>query len=95
MKKYRFRNWVRNWLNKVDEGSLMIKDIPQSLTSPGDQLQSDGMRFVLHRANGGYVIETTKVDRVKDRVHHQMYIITGDADIGNELGKIITMESLR
>ena len=92
VKQNKFRRWLRNWLlNSENESEIQPTVYP---IEPAN-LQSNGMRFQLYKANGGYVIETTRVDRVKDHVHHQMYIITNDADIGAELGKIVTMEQLR
>jgi hypothetical protein len=79
-----------NWLNN-DEVELE-RDIPQ--IEPAN-LQSEGMRFQLYKASGGYVIETTQYDHRNDRRHNKMYVITEDKDLGSELGKIITMEALR
>ena len=90
MKTNRFKNWVRNWLNDYDE-----RNQPIAMVETTERIQSDGLKFQLYKANGGYVVETTRLDRPKDRVHHQIYIITNDADIGQEISKIITLEQLR
>ena len=79
-----------NWLS--DEVDL--SDMPES-TIERESLQSEGMRFQLYRASGGYVIETTQYDNRTDRRINKMYVITEDKDLGAELGKIITMEALR
>jgi hypothetical protein len=60
-----------------------------------DRFSSDGMRFTLYKASGGFVIETRSYDRRKDENVNSMYVITEEKDLGEELGKIITMESLR
>lgn len=91
MKKHRIKNWLRNWLNSdelSDKADRPIQAEPANL-------QSEGMRFQLYKASGGYVIETAMYDHVKDRRHTKMYVITDDKDLGSELGKIITMEALR
>lgn len=90
MKKYRFRSWLRNWLHNFDADTS--EPVPSLETS---SLQSDGMRFQLYRASGGYVIETTTYDRHKDRRNTKMHIVTDDQDLGDQLGKIVTMEALR
>lgn len=92
MKKYRFRTWLRNWINRSDTGANIPEEGPVVAT---DRLQSEGMRFQLYKASGGYVIETASYDHVKDRRHTKMYVVTDDKDLGQELGKIVTMEALR
>ncbi len=88
--KLSLKQRIINWLNN-DEVELE-RDIPQ--VEPAN-LQSEGMRFQLYKASGGYVIETTQYDHRNDRRHNKMYVITEDKDLGSELGKIITMEALR
>lgn len=84
--KQRFRNWLHNDSDQPDE---VISDVEPA------NLQSEGMRFQLYKATGGYVIETTQYDYAKDRRLNKMYVIGNDADLGAELGKIVTMEALR
>lgn len=88
--KLTLKQRLRNWLNRDD----CEADVPQ-LVSESSSLASEGMRFQLYKAAGGYVIETTIYDHVKDRRLNKMYVINDDKDIGAELGKIITMEALR
>jgi hypothetical protein len=56
---------------------------------------NNGFRINVYKASGGTVIETTMYDRVKDREHRGLFVVTDDKDLGQELGKIITMENLR
>jgi len=86
--KQRFRNWLNS---DYDSDQLEVgQDI-----SPSDELGSEGMRFQLYRAAGGYVVETRYYDHKQDRHHHKLHIINDDQDVGQSIGKIITMESLR
>ena len=86
--KQRFRNWLNN---DYDSDQLEVgQDI-----STSDELGIEGMRFQLYRAAGGYVVETRYYDQKNDRNHNKLYIIRDDQDVGEEIGKIITMESLR
>jgi hypothetical protein len=90
--KLSWRQRLRNWFNKDIEdelGSVVGQDIE------GARFSSEGMRFQLYRASGGYVIETRHYDRKNDQNHYNLYIIHKDKDLGHEIGKIITMESLR
>jgi len=85
--KQRFRNWLNN--DHDDDRPEVGQDIEPSGVS------SEGMRFQLYRASGGYVVETRYYDQKNDRSHNKLYIIRDDQDVGEEIGKIITMESLR
>jgi hypothetical protein len=41
------------------------------------------------------IIETNFYDRRKDQSNRSLHIITDDKDLGEEISKIITMESLK
>jgi len=88
--KLSLKQKIRNWLmdeEDYDSIPLAIHEVPS--------LDSEGMRFTVFKANGGFVIETRTYDRRKDENNSSMYVITEDKDLGAELGKIITMESMR
>ena len=90
--KISWRQRLRNWFNKDLEDeleSVVGQDIE------GARFSSEGMRFQLYRASGGYVVETRVYDHRNDRSDTKMYVITEEQDVGHEIGKIITMESLR
>ena len=88
--RQRLRKWFNKDLEDIDEADAYI---PQDIETA--RLSSDGMRFQLYRASGGYVVETRSYDHRNDRSDTKMYVITEDQDVGHEIGKIITMESLR
>ena len=56
---------------------------------------SDGLRITIKKMIGGFVVSFRTYDRVKDRSDERCYIITDEQDFNSELGKIITMESMR
>lgn len=87
--KLTFKQRIRNWIMSDDYDH----DVPQTIEA--DRLSSDGMRFQLYKAAGGFVIEVRAYDRRKDENINSIYVITEDKNLGEELGKIITMESLR
>jgi len=90
--KLTWRQRLRNWFNKdleSDIAEIALQDEPPS------GLSGEGMRFQLYRASGGYVVETRHYDDKNDRNHYKLYIVKEDENVGDAIGKIITMESLR
>ena len=88
--KQRIRNWLMNDDSKTDYSGELI-----SVDREGPNIQSQGFRLNVYSAGGGTIIETTKYDRMKDDHRHSLHVVTDDKDLGEELAKIITMESLR
>lgn len=92
MRQYRFRRWLRNWLNNFDS------DGPEkaSLVRKSDDPDTDRcLHFKVWFANGGRVVQTNRYDRHKDRNQTSMYVITENQNFGEELDKIITIEGLK
>ena len=56
---------------------------------------SSRMNFTMYKASGGLVIETQHIDRRTENHVTSLHIITEDKNLGEELGKIITYESLK
>jgi hypothetical protein len=89
---------LRNWLNSEDEVEYVSSKLSRnSIVSARDSHELDGepIRFNIFRANGGTVVQTHMYDRQKDRSFQQLHIVGHDKDLGESLGKIITLESLR
>ena len=55
----------------------------------------DGLRMNVRKIIGGFVVSFRTYDRIKDRSDERHYIITDEQDFNTELGKMITMESMR
>ena len=92
--KLTIKQRIRSWLMKDDDeadcsGNLIRVD------SDGPNIQSQGFRLNVYSASGGTIVETTKYDRQKDDHKHSLHVVTDDKELGEELAKIITMESLR
>ena len=86
--KQKFRKWL---MDDSDEyGANII-----SVDSEGPNIQSQGFRLNVYSASGGTIVETTKYDSKKDDHRHSLHVVTDDKELGEELAKIITMESLR
>ena len=90
--KLTFKQRIRNWLmdDSADHYNPGI-----AIDSEGPNIQSQGFRLNVYSASGGTIIETTKYDRQKDDHRHSLHVVTDDKELGEELAKIITMESLR
>jgi hypothetical protein len=56
--------------------------------------QGRGMNFTVYSASGGKVIQIRTYDERTDRHSSSLYVITDKEDLGEELGLIITKESL-
>ena len=90
--KLGFRQRLRNWLFEEKESA---DDYAQDTCVSEDRFSSDGMRLQIYKGSGGFVVEVRNYDRKRDENNNKMYIIHDEKDLGEELGKIITMESLR
>ena len=90
--KLTFKQRIRNWLmdDSADHYNPGI-----AIDSEGPNIQSQGFRLNVYSDSGGTIIETTKYDRQKDDHRHSLHVVTDDKELGEELAKIITMESLR
>ena len=55
----------------------------------------DGLRINIKKVIGGFVVSFRTYDRHKDRSDERHYIITDEQDFNTELGKTITLESMR
>jgi hypothetical protein len=94
MMKRTLRQRLRDWLIQDDMPCETI--ISSSRSIQMNTLDSDrGIRFNVYKATGGTVIETSFYDRHKDRHNSSLHVITDDQDLGKEIGKIITMETLK
>lgn len=90
--KLTFKQKLRKWL--MDDSDEYGDNII-SVDSEGPNIQSQGFRLNVYSASGGTIVETTKYDSKKDEHRHNLHVVTDDKELGEELAKIITMESLR
>lgn len=96
-------NWLRhklhNFIFPQDEAMAEIKPStprrgPFAITR-GSQLDSRGMNFTIHMANGGYVLEYSTYNDKTDRHDNALHIINSDTDLGQGIAHVITLEMLR
>ena len=83
-----------------------MADIPQDCVPSTNKLRGqsileveeswgDGLRMNVRKIIGGYVVSFRVYDRRADRSDERHYIITDEQDFERELGKMITLESMR
>jgi hypothetical protein len=96
--KLKLRDWVNSAQDIEDRNYVSQKMATTGAIGIGRSPSIDndrGIRFQVYKANGGMVVETSMYDRHKDRHHNSLHIITDEQDLGKEIGKIITMETLK
>jgi hypothetical protein len=88
------------WENKdIIEQEITDEQITRrlgmQLVAAEENSWGDGLRINVRKVIGGSVISFRIYDRIKDRSDERHYIITDEQDFNSELGKMITLESMR
>jgi hypothetical protein len=96
---------MKNWLRQKIHNFIFPQDVNEvvetkthrgrALISRGSQLDSRGMNFTIHMANGGYVLEYSSYNEKTDRHDNTLHIINSDTDLGQGIAHVITLEMLR
>ena len=86
-------------------GVIQMKEARRLKEAVGSQesINVDPMYLKVWKANGGYIVETRTPNNSRETrnligessSNTKLHIITNDKDIGQEIGKIITLENLR
>jgi hypothetical protein len=92
--KLRLRDWV-NSAQDVPEPAQWARHSTAVLKSSSDIDSEDGLSITVRSAIGGRIVTFRHYDRKTDRSNHRLYIVPEDQDFERELGKMITMESMR
>ena len=99
--------WFDQWFYRQTQRVMNNQHLYENQKQPtalGSQLVAaedpvadwhDGLNIRLKRVNGGYIVNFRRYDRVKDSHRENIYIITDDSELEKELGKLITLESMR
>lgn len=82
---------LRNWLFKDNTEEITIDEDGPTLEISRDK----SIRFEIHYANGGRIVQTRRYDSHKERHVEGLYVITPEQELGREIEKILTMESLK
>jgi hypothetical protein len=79
--------------NRYSDVAVSVKG--SNRVSASDGLRSDGIRMTMYHANGGYVLEFEKYDRLVDRMDRDLYVIQDDGDLGGHIARAVSMHLLR
>ena len=97
--------WFKRWFaKKCREAWEEARNAPDEcisttkaarLVATSDIDSDEGLNIVVRPAIGGKIVSFRHYDRQKDRSYFKTYIIPEDLDFERELGKMITLESMR
>ena len=97
--------WLKRWFaNKCREAWEESRDMPEEVyaTQPSNRLiarsdidSEEGLSITVRSAIGGRIVTFRHYDRKTDRSYHRLYVVPEDQDFERELGKMITLESIR
>ena len=95
-----YRKWRWAWDNRdapdiLDGRKMGRVAVPQDNIVEESPGWGDGLRMNVRKIIGGYVVSFRIYDRRTDRSDDRHYMITDEQDFNTELGKMITMESMR
>jgi hypothetical protein len=85
---------IFNWLNKKLDNAR-IQTEPTKIRIAEEISETNCIYFTISKASGGYVVQHRSRNKKTHDYDVSLHIIREDQDIGEELGKIITFESLR
>ena len=66
-----------------------------SIRGSNDIDSEDGLNITVRKAIGGKIVTFRHHDHKTDRTNHKLYVVPDDLDFDKELGKMITLESMR
>lgn len=87
-------NKLRDIGNEPDIEARTVK-VARGLASTADVDSDEGLNITVRSAIGGRIVSFRHYDRQKDRNYWKTYIIPDELDFERELGKMITLESMR
>jgi len=95
--------WLVRWFikqaQKVDaedrEGRIYGTVATPKLARGSDVDGEEGLNITVRNAMGGKIISFRHYDNKTDRNTYKLYVIPDDHDFEKELGKLITLESMR
>jgi hypothetical protein len=94
--KLKFRNWINSAQDVPEPYDRNMSTLAGSKVSMSPESDwGDGLNIQVHTAHGGKIVTFRKYDRKSDRSNNQVYLIPDDREFERELGKLITLESMR
>jgi len=93
IEKYHINEKIKEEMNYAAKSQMVGTTRGLSIGPPS--IEASGIQFTVHKASGGYVVETRTYNQRNDSHDRKLHIINDETDLGNAIGKIITMECLR
>ena len=97
-----FKRWFANKCREAWEESRAEADVPQAIASTKagrliarEQDWHENLSISITSANGGKIVAFRRYDHKTDRNDNKIYVIPDDQDFNSEIGKLITLESMR
>lgn len=100
-----FKRMIYRWyqdgreLYDEDDVPMTKSNRPRAIlraNSPGSDIDSDdGLNITVRKAVGGKIVSFRHYDHKTDRSNYKIYVVSDDLDFDKELGKMITLESMR
>lgn len=93
--------WIVKQIQKAAEEDRPNEQVYSTLSVGSkvrarDDIESDdGLNITVRKAVGGKIVTFLHYDHKSDRHHRKLYVIPDDLDFERELGKMITLESMR
>ena len=91
-------HYIRRKIRDVDDSpelNMKLSSKYGTVSVSSDSDWGDGLNIQVHSAHGGKIVTFRKYDRKTDRNNNNVYLIPDDKEFERELGKLITLESMR
>jgi hypothetical protein len=92
---YKKAKWAWEHKDEMEQDVPIHKMRGSMQIAVADESWEDGLRINVKKMIGGFVVSFRCYDRKTDRSYRKVYVIQDELDFERELGKIITMESMR
>jgi len=89
-----FKRMVTRWVRE-DWDSVRVEKLSTAVRMSDDIESEQGLNITVRNATGGRIVTFRRYDHKTDCHQHNLYVIPEDHDFEQELGKLITLESLR
>lgn len=95
---------LRNWLDSAEYDEVVgvvamnhsQRPVKRATVSRNDDVESEsGLNITVRSAIGGRIVTFRHYDHRTDRTNYKLYVVPEDQDFERELGKMITLESMR
>ena len=88
--------WNEEGREIVEYNSTVVHAKQSRLTIRGNDVDADeGINITVRKAIGGKIVSFRHYDNKLDRSSYKLYVVSDELDFDKELGKMITLESMR